>query len=195
MKKIILSIMIAVICFVNTNAQTTKFGVKAGANLACITDKSKEVIDGKSTSDKFTSIIKIGIYFGVLADIEANEKLHIQPEFMFSSEGNENAAFNYLKLPLMVKYYLEKGLNVQAGPELSYLLTVDGESDFSDDFNKLNLNANLGLAYDFDNNFIVDVRYNLPITTVFESKETINGDTFEVKSKQSNFQVGVGYKF
>src|SRR5687768_2381617 len=105
MKKITLSI-IAVLAFGFTNAQETKFGVKAGVNFANLS--GDDVFGDNST--------KIGFNVGGFAEIKLSEKFAIQPEILYSTQGTKSEIegvdddiflnLSYLNVPVMARYYV-----------------------------------------------------------------------------------------
>lgn len=109
MKKILLLAVVTVLGFTNVNAQEIKFGAKGGLNFASISGNNT------TGSDVVTSF-----NFGVLSEIPISDKFSFQPELMYSGQGyslNDNTiALSYLNIPLMGKYYVTKGLSVEAGP-------------------------------------------------------------------------------
>jgi len=118
MKKIILTVA-AVFAMTFANAQdkkTTasneiKFGIKGGyvnANYGADAD------DGDARS---------GFYLGGLIDFTVSEKFHIQPELLYTLEGNgeDEGDLNFLRIPILAKIYVDKGFSVQAGPEVAFV--------------------------------------------------------------------------
>lgn len=183
MKKILLLAVVTALGFTNVNAQEIKFGAKAGFNLASISgDNTKE-------TDAVTSF-----NFGVLAEIPISEKFSFQPELMYSGQGysfNDNTvALNYLNVPLMAKYYVAKGLSVEAGPQIGFLLSAKNEStDVKDSFNTFDFGLNFGLGYKFKNGFNLGARYNLGLTDI----NNLEGSS--ATNKNGVFQFSVGYFF
>ena len=171
MKKVILSFL-AVASFGIANAQDIKFGVKAGANFANLT--------GDADTDGITSF-----YVGGLADFAISEKFHVQPELLYSMEGGEDAEISYLRIPIMAKYYLMEGLNLQAGPVVGFKVSADDVVDeltTSTDFG-----LGLGAAYELASGLFFDTRYNIGLSNISDV------DGFDVGT--STFQIGLGYRF
>jgi opacity protein-like surface antigen len=173
MKKIILSAA-AIFAFGIASAQTDgmKFGVKAGVNNTNFT--------GDLDSDSQTSF-----YVGGFVDFSIADKFHLQPELLYSMEGADDASVSYLKIPVMGKYYIVDGFNVQAGPYIGFKVAADDTVD--DGIKSMDFGLGLGAAYDLSNGLFVDARYNLGLQNISEE------DSFDIKT--SGIQVGVGYKF
>ncbi len=173
MKKLFLSIL-AVVAFGTANAQDIKFGVKAGANFSNFTGD-------------FDSDGKTGFYVGGLADFSVSEKFHVQPELLYSMEGADNdGGVSYLRLPIMAKYYVMEGLNLQAGPTVAFKIGADDAID--DTIASLDYGLGFGAGFEMASGLFFDLRYNLGLANVYDG----SGD-FDVKN--TNFQVGLGYRF
>ena len=124
------------------------FGLKGGLNIAF--RYASETIDYTSDLEPFFHLgAFLNIRFGH-ADKNALRTVGLQPELLYSRMGfrlistlyEENeygypfywweeetpCYLDYLTLPIMFKIYIFKGLNIEAGPYLSYLLSVTPES-------------------------------------------------------------------
>lgn len=171
MKKIILTIM-AFAAFGTANAQDIKFGVKAGANFSNFTGDAD--VDGRT-----------GFYIGGLADFAVSEKFHVQPEVLYSMEGGKDAELDFIRIPIMAKYYVMDGLNLQAGPMIAFKM---GGDDLTDEITKsLDYGLGFGAAYELPIGVFFDLRYNLGLSNISDV------DGFDVGT--TAFQVGLGYRF
>lgn len=185
MKKILLLAVVTVLGFTNANAQKIKFGAKGGLNFASISGDNTKNIDPVAAFN-----------FGLLSEIPISEKFSFQPEAMFSGQGysfkdKDNViALNYLNVPLIGKYYVTKGLSVEAGPQLGFLLSAKDEKiDVKDSFKTFDFGINFGLGYKLENGINFGVRYNLGLTDIN------NLDNYSGKNKNGVLQVSVGYFF
>lgn len=182
MKKILVLAVLTVLGFTDVNAQKFNFGVKGGLNFATI---SGDNIKNTGTVAAFN--------FGVMSEISISDKFSFQPELMFSGQGyslgDDVIALSYLNVPLMGKYYLTKGLSVEAGPQLGFLLGAKHESlDVKDSFKTFDFGINAGLGYKLNNGLNFGARYNLGLTN-------INDQNGSGKNKNGVIQVSVGYFF
>ncbi|MEO8532143.1 MAG: porin family protein [Flavobacterium sp.] len=183
MKKILLLAVVTVLGFTNVNAQEIKFGAKGGLNFASVSGDNTKGID-----------VVTSFNFGVLSEIPISDQFSFQPELMYSGQGysfNDNTiALSYLNIPLMGKYYLTKGLSVEAGPQIGFLLSAKNEkTDVKDSFNTFDFGVNFGLGYKLDNGLNFGVRYNLGLTDI-NNLENSSG-----KNKNGVLQLSVGYFF
>jgi hypothetical protein len=186
MKKILLLAVVTVLGFTNVNAQEIKFGAKAGINIANI--------NGDNTS----SLEPVAAFnFGLVTEIPISQKFSFQPEIMFSGQGysfegsdGNIVALSYLNVPLMAKYYIVKGLSLEAGPQIGYLLSAKNEStNVKDTFKKVDFAANLGIGYKLENGLNFGARYNFGLTNI----NNLEGSSS--KNKNSVFQLSIGYFF
>ncbi|MDN3673531.1 porin family protein [Flavobacterium branchiarum] len=183
MKKFLLLAVVAVLGFTNVNAQKIKFGAKGGLNFASISGDDTKGIDGVTSFN-----------LGVLSEIPISDKFSFQPELMYSGQGysfgDNTIALSYLNIPLMGKYYLTKGLSVEAGPQLGFLFSAKNESvNVKDSFKTFDFGVNFGLGYKLDNGLNFGARYNLGLTNIN------NVDNSSSKNKNGVFQLSVGYFF
>jgi hypothetical protein len=185
MKKLFLATTLAVFGFANVNAQDIKFGVKGGLNFANISG------DNSSAFEPVTAF-----NLGFMSEISITDKFSFQPELMYSGQGfsfkndSDPVALSYINLPLMGKYYVMKGLSIEAGPQVGYLVGADYDgTDVKDNFKKLDFGANIGIGYKLENGLNFGARYNLGLSNIN------NVDGISDKNRNSVLQVSVGYFF
>lgn len=196
MKKIFTMAALIAIGFGANAQQEVKYGPKAGVNFATLsnTDNSKMLT---------------GFYVGAVAEIKFNDKFSVQPELVYSAQGvkqefsetfmnvtmsyKNTIKVDYINIPILAKYYIVDGFSVEAGPQFGFLVKGESKSDEGKEDIKKNLKSfdfgiGAGLAYDLENGFFVNARYNFGLSDVDKEKEG--------KSKNNGvIQVGVGYKF
>ena len=176
MKRFLLFVLIATIGF-SAKAQGIDLGIKAGANFANITDASN-----------FES--KTGFVAGAFLGIKFNDKFAIQPEILYSQQGAKLEAdefnLNYVNVPVIIKYYLVQGLNIQVGPQFGFMVDdniVDaiGDGIETNDFDTAGV---VGLGYDFPFGVRLDARYNFGLTEIAENA-----------GKNSVISLALGFSF
>ncbi|MBQ4279146.1 MAG: PorT family protein [Rikenellaceae bacterium] len=172
MKKLILSTIVLLCASWSANAQPWGFGPKAGAVFSSVNG-----IDGASC--------RTGVVAGVFIDRMVNDWISIEADLLYSMNGfkvkpdsriygNDQTLkmrLNYVNMPLVAKFYLVRGLNLQLGAQFGYLVVgkeVANDTDHSmkDAINKYNVSFVSGLAYDFNFGLILEGRYNIGLTPV-----------------------------
>jgi len=191
MKKIQFSIALSLLSF--CLCAQTKFGVRAGINLANVN------ISGSSAS------VSTGVNAGIFVNIHLASIVSIQPELAYSTMGfkstvaingfssSGNNISNYLTLPVLVRVKLPLiGLAIYAGPQYGILLTdkatVSGVTqDVKSEYKSGDFAAVGGIEYSLPFGLFITGRYQAGISNVS------NDATFTQKNKA--FTILVGFKF
>ncbi len=121
-------------------AQETKFGVKAGVDLATV----KVKVLGSSVSASET-----GFFVGGFVDLAITDKFSVQPELLYVAITDSN----FFSIPILGKYKVADKLALMAGPSLNYF------SDFEED--KLKVNVDFGGSYDITEEIDINAKYSL----------------------------------
>lgn len=162
-----------------TNAQSNvKFGIKAGLNYANFTNTEIQ-------TDAISSY-----HAGLLVEIGLFDNLAIQPELLYSTVGatindpinDIKEELGYISIPVMAKFNLSETVFIEAGPQGSFLLS---NKDRLEDYNDLDLAANVGLGLNLTKNIFASARYSLGLTEISRNAE----------AKNAVFQVSVGLLF
>ena len=121
MKKFIV-LSASLFLFIVTKSQESHFGVKAGLNAASLNNGGN------------TGQTKIGFNAGAFAHIHTSLHWTIQPEILFSTEGNRYhliggdgqgiTSLNYLNFPVLLQYMFNNGLRLEGGAQFSVLVTL-----------------------------------------------------------------------
>lgn len=156
------------LCFTVANGQKTRVGVKAGVNVASLSEFS-----GRS---------RISGHGGLLIHHTLNKNWCLQPELLFSGEGQRfysNAvehtyALDYLQLPIMIQYYPVPNMYVEAGPQVGILISAqdkvderNGHTNVKDDFAAAQLALGVGAGLELTEQIILYGRYNFGLTDLF----------------------------
>lgn len=192
MKKLIIVLVIAILGFTPGNAQDIKIGAKAGFNLATLTG---DINDAKS---------RTSFHLGGVVELPVSDTFSVQPELLYSAQGrksktddNEKEKLDYVLVPVMAKFYpIEnlKGLSIEAGPQLGFLLSAEGEDnggtfDLKDETKSIDVGVNFGLGYKMENGVNFSARFNLGISDINDFPDDPD------KFKNSVIQISVGYFF
>lgn len=176
MKKIILC-AVAILAVSVAQAQV-RFGVKAGLNISTLT--------GDVDVDPM-----VGAHVGGVVEFKFSEKFSLQPELLYSMQGAQNSPaeihLDYLSVPIMAKYYIIKGLSVEAGPQIG--VGVRYEDANGNDLELVHENFDIGLA--------VGAGYELPFKLFFQIRyyQGLMNVSIPSDYKNSVFALSVGYKF
>lgn len=158
-------------------AQEIDFGVKLGANFATLNDAT-------SASNK-TGFVG-GAFFGAKFT-----KLGLQAELLYSQQGAEFDAFdfdlNYINVPILLKYYVIGGLNIQAGPQFGFLVDDNLADSITSgvEAESFDLSGAAGLGFDLPLGIRADARYIFGLTDIVDGENGKNGV----------FMLSVGYSF
>ena len=219
MKKIIFSAF-AILVFGLTNAQDNKtdvkvnkttFGIKGGMNIANLS--------GDVDTDLGKLKSKTGFNFGLFVDLRQSEKISIQMELLYSTQGaqikiNESSGgyvvtghdklnLAYLNIPIMLKFYASDKFTIEVGPQIGFLISAkekysiednqgNSESythDVTEDFQNADFGLNFGIGLDITNKINANFRYNLGLSNIVYS---VYGDDTNVKN--SVISISLGYK-
>jgi len=206
MKKILLSIVaLAAITVSTVSAQAPQgwtFGPKAGITIS----------NGTNQPSDANSKYKVGFTGGAFVEYGlSNEWLGLSAEVLYSSQGAKQDDYtdegvkitdnkenlNYLNIPILAKFYVLRGLSINAGIQPGFLLGAKGS--WKEDGHKesrtgteglktFDFSVPVGLSYSFDCGLIIDARYNIGVTKVPDFVDAPN-------SKNSVFAVTLGWRF
>ena len=119
---------------------------------------------------------------------------------------------NYVNIPVMAKFYVTKGLSLNAGLQLGFMTSakltdvqlIGGpkqDVDIKELCNKTDFSIPLSIAYEFENGLSFEARYNAGVTNVFKDDvvnaalEVVGGTKRWDDNKNEMFIITVGYKF
>ncbi|CAM4130720.1 porin family protein [Zobellia nedashkovskayae] len=186
MKKLVF-FLTALLTITAINAQDFNFGVKGGINIASVGGSAYSSLGSLGT--------KVSFHLGGVAEFPITEKISVQPELLYSSQGtrwnygtnDDNLKLDYINLPILGKYYILEGLSAEAGPLVGFLLSTNEDDD--DRFNSLDIAFAIGASYKLNENMFFSLRYNKGIAN-------INDDSYTGGKSQNNvFQLSAGYAF
>lgn len=150
---------------------------------------------------------RVGLVAGVEGEYQVSDIFSISAGALYSMQGAKSTVsalgqsatattkLDYINVPIMANVYVVKGLavklGIQPGFKVSSTEKTVGNTSFasgsvSGDIKAQSVDFSIpvGVSYEYSN-FQLDARYNWGLTKVFE-----NG-----KSKNSVFQITLGYKF
>lgn len=199
-----------------------KYGISAGLNHSSwkgdVVNSFNDLL--QFSNGTITTKPANGIYAGGFAEIPLGGAFSIQPGLYYAQKGfgikgaitadkldflaagaTAELRSHYIDMPVLLKAEVAKGLQVYAGPQLSYLvksnLKMDAgllgislfktKVDVTDNFNEADFGVTGGASYTFDNGFSVNASYNHGLSRLDK-----NG---HLESFNRGFEVGVGFRF
>jgi hypothetical protein len=171
---------------------SVSLGLKGGLNFANVNTSSVGAAYNSRT----------GYHAGAFVNIKLT-KLAIQPEVIYSVQGSDISMATssqaldlaYVNIPVILKFYLIGGLNLQAGPQFGFLAsasgpdptgTVTGAVDLKSYLKSTDFSIGLGAGFDISK-FTIDARYNLGMSE-------INDNAALSAAKNQAFQLSLGFK-
>ena len=159
----------------NAQSDAIKYGVKAGY-------QSTNFSEGEGDA-------RSAFYVGGLVDLPVQGNFHVQAELLYSAEGNKyeigSVEFknhvDYLRIPVLAKYYVMEGLALQAGPNFGFKIAEEDGMEV----NGFDFGLSGGATYEFPMGLFIDARYNAGMTKIADGTD----------AKNQGFAVGLGYRF
>ena len=198
MKKLIATIVLSVIAFVNVKAQTVAFKVGYTHSDVIVSPEPVNIFTPKET-------FHAGI---AIKDLKLTDKIGFQPELLYSMQGFKiagvgNVGIHYLSLPLLITFPVTEGLDLQVGPQISYMMNSRvGISDlfsisYNGIFHNFDAGAVAGLEYKVSDNISLGGRYYLGMTDVnkdfsFGNNKNLS-DYFQMRN--TGIQAFVSFSF
>lgn len=175
-------ILILVLCLTNTAhlfaqekeiaKQGAEYGIKAGINFAELWGK-----DALPESDR-----KVGYSFGGYASYKISKGLKLQPEVIWSLQGESSEEsgrykISYINIPVMLKWS-EGKFYYELGPQLG-VLTINTAKSVPDelkleDFETFDFSVNAGLGYKLAEDWVVGIRYCQGLTNIAKGRDLKN---------------------
>lgn len=220
-RKILLSIISSFLIFSFSTAQVS-YGIRGGVNISKWQGEDLQVIEDllDKTDGYLVTKGKTGFHVGAYANIPLSETFSIEPGIGYSKKGysikgdfqinalkilaiNAGAQVqsHYIDIPVLLKANVAKGLQVYAGPQVSYLvrstlnakLGVLGISVFNkgvgitERFNKVDLGITGGIGYQFDNGINLRAGYDYGLSKLDKN------DNYAAYNRV--IKISVGYTF
>jgi len=180
----------------NSSSMSPSFGVKGGVNFATVSG------DDFDSPDSRTSF-----HVGVFGEFPIAEIFSIQVEALYSGQGFESDIdggvfggngkveyqLDYINVPVLAKFYIVEGLSLEAGPQFSFKVNEEIDTDANNDPGDFDLDeaesfefgVSGGLSFQTSMGLFATARYNQGITDIIKDRDV----------KNSVFQLGIGFKF
>lgn len=195
MKKIFIAVGLVTICTASMLAQGLGFGIKAGANIS----------NTNITSDQYSldTKSKFGFHGGVFVTFMFSEKLGIQPELLYSTQGSEydestfdgKLTLDYILVPVLLRYNINEMFSIHAGPQFGFLAKaeeeIDGDTeDIKDDFKGSDIAGAFGLEVDLPAKIGFGARYVLGLSNALAD----DGSFGDAELKNGVIQIYVKFR-
>ncbi|WP_418604075.1 porin family protein [Hwangdonia sp.] len=159
-----------------TAFQGVMYGVRGGYNISNLSfDTAPNMVNKHRNS----------IFVGFFANIGLSNTISLMPEIQFSAEGanDEKLHLDYIQAPIFFRFRLSEKIHIGAGPQVSLKVhkVDDGIKNFA-------YSGVGGIEFKLSHMLFADLRYTYGFTNVFD-------DYLNVEAKNSNIQIGIGYKF
>ena len=184
MKNFIL-LVFALLLSTSSFSQGVDLGIKGGATFANLTG----VTDGST---------KTGFVGGAFVTIKFSDKIAIQGDLLYSQQGVEldvdKINLDYINFPLVLKYYIIKRINIQAGPQFGTVIndSLGGFLGSNIDFNSFDVTGVVGIGVDLPLNFRITGRYGFGLSDI----SSFSDNDFSIdNSKNSVFSLTAGFSF
>ncbi len=185
-------------------------GIKGGLNFASLSTSTSIAQDYSS---------RTGYHLGAYVMFKFT-KIAIQPEIVFSKQGqtysipslnvsNGTNNFDYINIPIMIKFYLIEGLNLQAGPQFGFLASSSGNvyNTANGSYTAQSLNnfvkssdvtLALGAGWDLPFGLNITARYNLGLSDINKYTGTTSPSNVSslgtAEAKNQVIQISAGLK-
>ena len=170
----------------NSPTGHVNLGIKGGINMYNIHN------DNNTKYDPIT-----GYYFGLLGHIHINSQWAIQPELVYSAQGAKSGDTNYnlgyINVPVLIQYMFDNGFRIQAGPQVSFLVSAKSKlnnntTDNKDNLKPIDFGLSIGASYVVPSTgFGIDARYNHGLSNINKNSA--------VNSTNRGVQMGIFYIF
>jgi len=218
MKKIIILSLFAFISMESFAQIRADFGLKGGLNFSGLNSVN-------SSSLQTTYSNRTGYHFGAYFMIKIT-KFAIQPEVLFSRQGQTykipsvsgdlTSNFDYINIPIMLKFYLAGGLNLQAGPQFGFLSSATGDvintvngvatnttsgANLSSFVKSSDVSLAVGAGWDLPFGLNITARYNIGLSDINQRTGGLVPPVGQISSlgtaeaKSQVIQISVGYRF
>ncbi|MEN7548724.1 porin family protein [Rapidithrix thailandica] len=210
MKKTLLTVAVTLFAMVLAHAQVSG-GLKAGLNVNTLNNYDHKLSAFYNVDIDY----KLGYHVGIYANVNIIDKISLQPEVLYSTQGvksvyatyeagyKEKLHLDYLNIPVLVRFNVSPVINVYAGPQLGIILRAhrkqeafDGSNEYEAKYNikrgmeNVDWGLAVGLGVKLPVGFNASLRYNLGLTKALITSKEQNSDSVT----NGVFQFSIGYK-
>lgn len=207
----------------SSQAQTkATFGVKAGLSSASVRGDAANNLQNllDFTNGKVTTSGRTGFFAGVTANVPLGGAISVEPGIYYTQKGYQlngelgikgieflgasakaTLQSDYIDIPVLLKADVGGGLQLFAGPQISYLSSANLKTtagllgfnvlnksfDATSQFNRWDVGVTGGIGFQFSNGLNLNASYDYGL-----SKIDVNQN---LSAYNNAFKVGVGFNF
>jgi opacity protein-like surface antigen len=197
MKKIYMIAVLAIFCL-TANAQKARH-LSGDITIQPMIGVSEGILSGKYNNFIFRSDDpRTGLTIGAEGEYFTNTRnlsltaglLYTQQGWMGKGDGPQTTKLNFINVPLMVNFYVLKGLALKLGLQMGFRLTAtEGNESVGDLYEGFNLGLPIGVSYEFKSPITLDLRYIPALTPINKDSNS------DWKMRSDVLTLTIGYKF
>ena len=214
--------LFGIILFSNSIQAQVSFGVRAGANYSKWQGESLQLVEDLVDKTDGYVVTKgtIGWHVGGYVNIPITRGLSFEPGLSYTKKGygikgdfqisalkmlginiGAQVMQHYIDMPMVVKVDVYKGLNVYAGPQVSYLVrsTLNAKAGLlgislfnrgfgiTERFNKFDIGLTGGLGYQFNNGLNIQAGYDHGLSKLDKN------NNYDIHNRVVKVSLGFGF--
>ncbi len=192
--------MIAVmaVCCLTANAQRARH-LSGDITIQPMIGVSEGILSGKYNNFIFRSDDpRTGLTIGAEGEYFTNTRnlsltaglMYTQQGWMGKGTGPQTTKLNFINVPLMVNFYILKGLALKLGLQLGFRVSAtEGNESVGDLYESFNLSLPIGVSYEFKSPITLDLRYVPALTPINKDSNS------DWKMRSDALTLTIGYKF
>lgn len=155
----------------DTRSNVVKFGFVAGGTLSTMS-KFEDADLGQGSGMGYQGGVALNFHFGKKRGADPGTgPIGLQVEALYVNHtiktSGDDIKLNYFEVPVLLKYYVQPGLSIEAGPNICGTLSTS--PDYLDiesariavkDIKGFDVKATVGLAYETKSGFFASARYH-----------------------------------
>lgn len=116
--------------------------------------------------------------------------MYTQQGWMGKGTGPQTTKLNFINVPLMVNFYVLKGLALKLGLQMGFRVSAtEGNESVGDLYEGFNLSLPIGVSYEFKSPITLDLRYIPALTPINKDSNS------DWKMRSDALTLTIGYKF
>ena len=197
MKKLFIIAVMAVCCH-TANAQRARH-LSGDITIQPMIGVSEGILSGKYNNFIFRSDDpRTGLTIGAEGEYFTNTRnlslsaalLYTQQGWMGKGTDPQTTKLNFINVPLMVNFYILKGLALKLGMQLGFRVSAtEGGESVGDLYEGFNLSLPIGVSYEFKSPITLDLRYVPALTPINKDSNS------DWKMRSDVLTLTIGYKF